>query len=159
MGYEAKQPVYLPITDYMELEFYLMDARPGVKPDAFVTELVHRWLTVEMERLALRKNGQAMRGYQWKNLFLPDGTRLRTSHCGISDFAKVIGDHIVSDDGASLTPSQFANRHANGRNAWRFVWVRFPGDDFWIRAANCRARADELRQRQSKTTILTSIVV
>jgi hypothetical protein len=31
-----------------------MDTRPGVKADAFVTELVHRWLTVEMERLALR---------------------------------------------------------------------------------------------------------
>jgi len=159
MTYEAKQPVYLPVTDYLELEFYLMDARPGVKPDAFVTELVHRWLAVEMERLALRKNGHAMRGYQWKNLFLPDGTSLRTSHCGVIDFAKVMGNRIVSDDGASLTPSQFANRHANGRNAWRFVWIRYPGDEYWIRAVNCRAHADALRLRQSKASLQPSITV
>jgi hypothetical protein len=44
MEYEPKQAVYLPIADYLELEFFLMDVRPGVKPDAFVTELVHRWL-------------------------------------------------------------------------------------------------------------------
>ncbi|MBB3121466.1 hypothetical protein [Pseudoduganella violacea] len=156
MGYEAKQAVYLPTTDYLELELYLMDTRPGVRLDAFVTELVHRWLAIEMERLALRKNGQAMRGYQWKDLFLPDGTHLRTSHCGIIDFAKVVGDHIVSDDGVSLTPSQFANRDSKGRNAWRFVWVRYPGDEYWIRAANCRVRTDELRLRQSKATLQAS---
>jgi hypothetical protein len=149
MEYEPKQAVYLPIADYLEPEFFLMDVRPGVKPDAFVTELVHRWLTVEMERLSLRKNGQAIHGYQWKNLFLPEGTSLRTSHRGVIEFAKVVGDHIVSEDGASLT-SQFANRHGKGRNAWRFIWVRYPGDEYWIRAANCRVRADELHLRQSK---------
>jgi len=159
MEYEPKQPVYLPVADYLELEFFLMDARPGVKPDAFVTELVHRWLAVEIERLSLRKNGHAMRGYQWKNLFLPDGTSLRTSHCGVIEFAKVVGDHIVSDDGTFLTPSQFANRHAKGRNAWRFVWVRYPGDEFWIRAASCRGRADELRLRQSKRFLQVSTMV
>jgi hypothetical protein len=52
-----------------------------VKPEAFVTELVQRWLAVEVERLALRMNGRAMRGYQWKNIFLPDGTNLRTTDC------------------------------------------------------------------------------
>ncbi len=87
-----------------------------------------------------------------KPVYLPDGTHLRTSHGGIIDFAKVIGDRIVSDDGTSLTPSQVANRHAKGRNAWRFVWVRYPGDEYWIRAANCRVRTDELRLRQSKAT-------
>jgi len=49
------------VADYLELEFFLMDARPGVKPDALVTELVHRWLAVEMERLSLRKNGRPCR--------------------------------------------------------------------------------------------------
>jgi len=68
-----------------------------------------------------------------------------------SEFAKVLGDRIVSDDGIPLTPSTFANRRANGRNAWRFVWLRFPGDEYWIRAADCRARTDELRLGQSKS--------
>jgi hypothetical protein len=66
MEYEPKQPVYLPILDFLNLEFHLMDTRPDMKPDAFVTELVKRWLATEMERLALRKNGMAMRGFQWR---------------------------------------------------------------------------------------------
>ena len=44
MTYEAKQAVYLPVADFLNLEFHLMDTRPVVKPDVFVTELVKRWL-------------------------------------------------------------------------------------------------------------------
>jgi hypothetical protein len=149
MGYEPKQAVHLPVTDFLNLELHLMDTRPGVKPEAFVTELVQRWMKIEMERLALRKNGTAMRGFQWESIFLPDGTNLRTSYRNTAEFAKVVGDHIVSDDGASLTPSLFANRHARGRNAWRFVWLRFPGDDYWVRADNCRTRFDAQLRIQS----------
>jgi hypothetical protein len=153
MGYEPKQAVYLPTSDFLNLEFHLMDTRPGVTPEAFVTELVQRWLAIEMERIALRKNGAAMRGFQWKKVFLPDGTSLRTSYCDTTEFAKVLGDSIVSDDGTSLTPSLFANRHAKGRNAWRFVWLRFPGDDYWVRAADCRVRLDDqLRIRSIRRT-------
>lgn len=156
MAYEAKHPIYLPLLDYQNLQFHLMDTRPGVKPDAFVAELVQRWLAIEMERLALRKNGQAIRGFQWKNVFLPDGTNLRTSYHDTIEFAKVIGDRILSDDGKSITPSLFANRHAKGRNAWRFVWLRFPGNDYWIRADNCRARFAEQRQNRAMLEIATS---
>lgn len=130
MTYEPKQAVLLPTADFLTLELHLMGTRPGVKPDAFVTELVQRWLAIETDRLAQNKNGRAMRGFQWKNTFLPDGTALRTTYGDTIEFAKVVGDHVVSDDGTSLTPSQFANRHARGRNAWRFVWLRFPGDDY-----------------------------
>jgi hypothetical protein len=54
MEYEPKQPVYLPTADYLQLDLFLMETRPGVKPDAFVTELVKRWLALEAERLSLR---------------------------------------------------------------------------------------------------------
>jgi len=149
MAFEAKQPIYLPVGDFLELQFHLMDTRPGVKPDAFVTELVQRWLAIEMERLALRKNGQAMRGFQWKNVFLPDGTSLRTSYQQTFEFAKVAGDRILADDGESVTPSLLANRHAKGRNAWRFIWLRFPGDDYWVRADAYRARFTEQQRRRA----------
>ncbi|OEZ59089.1 hypothetical protein [Duganella sp. HH105] len=141
MAYEAKQAIYLPAGDFLNLQFHLMDTRPDVKPDAFVTELVQRWLAIEMDRLATLRNGRALRGYQWKNVFLPDGTRLRTCYRHATEFAKVVGDRILSDDGETLTPSLFVNRYTTGRNAWRFVWLRFPGDDYWICAANCRMRA------------------
>lgn len=150
MTFEAKQAVYIPTLDYLDLEFFLMDTRPGVKPGDFVAELVKRWLATEKARLALR-NGQAMRGFQWKDVFLPEGTALRTSYCDMVEFAKVVGDRIVSDDNTLMTPSLFANRHAKGRNAWRFVWLRFPGNDYWIRAGHCRTHSEELAQMQSKT--------
>jgi hypothetical protein len=156
MEYEPKQPVYLPTADYLQLDLFLMETRPGVKPDAFVTELVKRWLALEAERLSLRKNGQALRGFQWKDVFLPEGTHLRTSYRETCEFAKVVGNQIVSDEGKLLTPSQFANLHADGRNAWRFVWLRFPGDDFWGRADNYRTRFDQLQRRRSKAKMAAS---
>ena len=159
MAYEAKQAVYLPVTDFLTLEFYLMDARPGVKPDAFVTELVNRWLAVEMERKSMRERGHAMRGFKWKNVFLPEGTALRTSYYGTIEFAKVVGNQVVAEDGAKLTPSQFANRRAKGRNAWRFVWLRFPGNDYWIRAGISRMRSHEQQSRPSKSEIELSNAV
>ncbi|MES2116112.1 MAG: hypothetical protein V4578_13235 [Pseudomonadota bacterium] len=30
MEYQAKQAVYLPVTDFLNLEFHLMDTRPGI---------------------------------------------------------------------------------------------------------------------------------
>ena len=156
MAYEAKQAIYLPVVDFLNLEFHLMDTRPGVKPDAFVTELVQRWLAIEMARLATRKNGRALRGFQWKNVFLPEGTHLRTCYLHTIEFAKVMGDRIRSDDGEYLTPSLFANRHTTGRNAWRFVWLRFPGDDYWIRADNCRTSLAAQLRRHAISEVGTS---
>ena len=95
-------------------------------------------------------DGPALRGFQWKTLFLPDGTILRTTHGENVEFAKVSGDRIVSEDGGTLTPSLFANRRAKGRNAWRFIWLRFPGGEAWIRADDCRARFDGHSLEQSK---------
>ncbi len=150
MGYEAKCPVHLPVGDFLELEFHLMDTQPGVTPDGFVTGLVQRWLAAERERLGLPKDGLSIHGFQWKTLFLPDATRLRTTHRDVIEFAKVTGDKIIADDGASVTPSSFANRHAQGRNAWRAIWLLFPGEEHWIRALDCRAHLDQRRRNQSK---------
>lgn len=142
MQYQPKQAVHLPTVDFLNLELHLLETRPGVKVDAFVTEMVKRWLAVDMERTALRNNGTAMRGFQWQTVFLPHGTRLKTRYRESVDFAEVVNDQIVTADGVPLTPSQFANRHARGRNAWRFVWLRFPGNDHWLRASSCRTRVN-----------------
>ncbi|MYM82171.1 hypothetical protein GTP44_09430 [Duganella sp. FT50W] len=78
------------------------------------------------------------RGYQWKQVFLPNGTELRAIHAGRSTYAKVEDEQILSD-GAPTTPSRLANLRGCGtRNAWRTVWLRFPGAPRWRRAADCR---------------------
>ncbi|AKU22556.1 hypothetical protein [Massilia sp. NR 4-1] len=78
------------------------------------------------------------RGYQWKRLFLPDGTLLRTAFRGRTRYAVVEGEHIVCDS-QPLTPSAFANLHGCGqRNAWRAIWLRLPGAADWALAHDCR---------------------
>ncbi len=79
-------------------------------------------------------------GYQWKQLFLPAGTRLRASFGGKPSFAVVVGDDVLFD-GQAVSPSGFANRHGSGnRNAWKAVWLRFPGSEQWLLADVCRAQ-------------------
>jgi len=143
MPYEPMQTIYIPYGDFLDLELHLLETRPGVKAKELVVELVKRWLATDKERLALLKDGPSMRGYQWKKVFLPDGTHLRTSHRQANEFAEVAGDRIISSTGEPLTPSQFANRHAKGRNAWRFIWLRFPGEEHWVRAFDYRERCNE----------------
>jgi hypothetical protein len=78
-------------------------------------------------------------GYQWKQLFLPEGTKLRASFGGQPYFAVVEGAQIKHGAHA-VSPSCFANLQGSGnRNAWKAVWLRFPGSVEWLLADTCRA--------------------
>jgi hypothetical protein len=73
----------------------------------------------------------ATRGYQWKSLFLPEGTLLRVCLRGQYTVALVVGDRIVFQ-GEHYSPRQFV-MHVTGqvRNAWLECWIRCPGDARW----------------------------
>ncbi|UTY56417.1 hypothetical protein [Massilia sp. erpn] len=105
----------------------------GDKAQAAVDEAVSAWLA------ALSAPDAAVHlGYQWKRLFLPDGTLLRAAFRGHTRYAVVEGEHIVCES-RSLTPSAFANLHGCGqRNAWRAIWLRRPGEADWFLARDCR---------------------
>jgi len=78
-------------------------------------------------------------GYQWKEVFLPDGTRLRTSFDHKQYFAMVAGAEIKYGEHA-ISPSCFANLYGSGnRNAWKSVWLRLPGSTEWLLADVCRS--------------------
>ncbi|WP_395399644.1 hypothetical protein ACHMW6_21165 [Pseudoduganella sp. UC29_106] len=78
-------------------------------------------------------------GYQWKQVFLPDGTRLRASFGGHNYFAQVEGGEIKYGEHA-MSPSRFANLQGSGnRNAWKAVWLCLPGSEEWLLADVCRA--------------------
>jgi hypothetical protein len=78
-------------------------------------------------------------GYQWKEVFLPEGTRLRASFGHQHYFAVVAGAEIRYD-GRALSPSCFANLQGSGnRNAWKTIWLRLPGSDQWLLADVCRS--------------------
>jgi len=81
--------------------------------------------------------GDLGKGYQWKQLFLPNGTELRSIYCGRSTYAVVDHEQILCD-GVPTTPSRLSNRHGCGtRSAWKTIWLRFPDSRRWQRADRC----------------------
>jgi len=47
-----------------------------------------------------------------------------------------------------ISPSKFANLHGSGnRNAWKVIWLRFPGSEQWVLADTCRTlqKAETMR--------------
>ena len=73
-------------------------------------------------------------GYQWKQVFLPEGTRLRASFARQPYYATVEGAEIRYGERA-VSPSCFANLQGSGnRNAWKAIWLRLPGSDEWLLA-------------------------
>jgi len=86
-------------------------------------------------------------GYQWKQVFLPEGTVLRASFDRQPYYAVVEGATIKYGQHC-LSPSAFANLQGSGnRNAWKAIWLRFPGCPDWVRGDECRAVRQALTAR------------
>lgn len=111
----------------------------AAKAEAALCDLILHWIaTTDAAPRPWADDDEPDDGYQWKQVFLPNGTELRAIHGGCSTYAKVEDEQILSE-GAPTTPSRLANLRGCGtRNAWRTVWLRFPGDTRWRRAADCR---------------------
>lgn len=105
--------------------------------EPFVCEAIRNYLRTpspEQEQPAAPTEA----GYQWKQVFLPDGTRLRASFDGEYYFAEVREGKVVYDE-LPMSPSRFANLRGSGnRNAWKAVWLRLPGRENWLLADICR---------------------
>ncbi|MET0322024.1 MAG: hypothetical protein ABW069_14995 [Duganella sp.] len=92
----------------------------------------------------------SMRGYQWKSLFLPEGTVLRSWSYSEHNYAEVVGDQIIHK-GRAVSPNQFAQSFARTtRNAWTDLFVRRPGDKKYAMACRLRDEAAKLAQQQQQ---------
>ena len=82
--------------------------------------------------------------YQWNELFLWNGTRIRMNYKGRNYYAEVRDEQIIFEEYA-YSPSQLASKFAAGtnRNAWRDLWIKERGSDRWVLADDLR------RQRRS----------
>ncbi len=93
------------------------------------------------------------RGYQWKELFLPDSTELRMECAGATFYAKVVGDDILYG-GRSVSPRGLTLAIAgDGRNAWRDLWLRLPGDRYWKRANHRRRDQERALAAQAQASL------
>ena len=103
-----------------------------------VSAAIEFWLA---EQTKMPDGGDpGVRGYQWKTLFLPEGTVLRSWSYGEYNYAKVEGDEIIHR-GEAVSPNQFAQSFSRAtRNAWSDLYIRRPGDKQFKLA--CRLRQE-----------------
>jgi hypothetical protein len=95
----------------------------------------------------------ATRGYQWKNLFLPDGTLLRTVFGGKNHHCIVENDRILYND-QSVSPGRFINAVGGvRRNAWRSIWILFPENKEWKLADTLRTRPRTPHARKPRHSV------
>ena len=117
----------------------------GGKQDvsAVINDAIELWMR-EQSKLNMNGDPASIRGYQWKSLFLPEGTQLRSWSYGEHNYALVVGDQIIHN-GKSVSPNQFAQSFARStRNAWTDLYVRRPEDKQFKLA--CRLRAELAQQ-------------
>lgn len=95
-----------------------------------------------------KRYGASGKGYQWKSLFLPNGTKIRMTYGGADHDAEIRHEQIVYEentedpDGKRYSPSSLARTIANGtaRNAWRDLYIQRPFDRDWIQADDARKK-------------------
>jgi hypothetical protein len=90
----------------------------------------------------------ATNGYQWKQLFLPNGTLLRTIFNGKNHHCRVEGDQIFYE-GRAMSPSGFVNAIGGiRRNAWKSLWILLPDTTTWKLADSLRTKRRPVRARK-----------
>lgn len=143
--------VSLPVDSHTlsRLIAHLRQSNSGPRDVAEVIVMaIDSWIAArEIGQLGADTDG--VRGYQWKSLFLPEGTVLRSWSYGEHNYARVEGDRIIHR-GRPVSPNQFAQSFARTtRNAWTDLFIRRPGDQrFHL--------ADCLRREQAKQAKLSA---
>jgi hypothetical protein len=108
---------------------------------------INQWIASERGQLTSIA-ATPTRGYQWKTLFLPDGTQLRITFGGDNFYARVREDAIIYQ-GRPVSPRQLAIAVCGkGRNAWRETWLLPPGERKWQSASLLRRQAGHQGQPQ-----------
>ena len=111
-----------------------------MSPAEAATIAINEWIAAEQGRFTNLAPTPG-RGYQWKSLFLPEGTELRMTCGGRSFLARVEGDAIWYQ-GQRVSPRQMTIAVAgDGHNAWRELWIRIPTDTRWRPASLLRREA------------------
>lgn len=133
----AARPVLVNKDALLALGAHLRDNASALSLTDAVALAIRAWLADNAGAVALTEPAQsadaqadahaASRGYQWKELFLPEGTALRMRYGDEVHHACVTGDAIVYR-GRRVSPRQLTLAIAgDGRNAWRDLSLRLPG--------------------------------
>jgi hypothetical protein len=140
------QPVSVPIA--LPTLRALLDYQAEHASEEDFSDLVDR---ICREWLA-RQHGP--RGYLWKTVLLPDGSRLRITSLHRAHFAAIVGGELIYE-GVSMSPNQFARASLGTvRNAWEAILVQLPGERNWTPASRLRYFAEaEARRKANREAV------
>jgi hypothetical protein len=124
--------VEVPTLLYLDLGAYLRRSGDTRTPGDLVAAALKNWLNYKAQKETL--------GYQWKDVFLPDGTELRMRYRGAYHYASVKRDQLIYC-GDVVSPCGFTLMVAGTvRNPWRDLWIRRNYHELWTRAGTWRAK-------------------
>lgn len=138
---ETQSHISVPIPTglFLDLATFLRSKGDPRDPVSCVASAIDYWLDNadwKPELYSKRKT----HGYQWKGLFLPDGTELRMQYKNTYFYAKVVSDELIYE-GTPTSPANLANTIAStSRNAWRDLWIKRPEDNEWMLADEQRKK-------------------
>lgn len=147
-----------PTAALRHLSAFLQEIKSELTVEQAATIAINQWITAARGQPA-NIGLPPMRGYQWKSLFLPEGSGLRMYLDGQFHYAQVDGDKLLYQ-GRAVTPHSFTTACGGRcRNAWRDVWVLLPGERQWQPASELRRICEqELARRQLAPTEAASPV-
>lgn len=127
----------IPTEDFLDLVEFLRQSGDQRDPVHVIWAAIDYWMDNANWKPELLAKSRLL-GYQWKSLFLPDGTEVRMQYKGSYSYARVEGDRLMYD-GKQISPGSLAKTVAGGsRNAWRDLWIKRPSDTDWALAVDLR---------------------
>lgn len=134
----------IPTVQFLALNDFLRKANSDKDPVEPISMAIDYWLdnaTWKQDVLMPKTVHNTDKGYHWKTIFLPHGTKLRMKYKNEWHYAEILGDKVVFG-GEESSPSAFVNKATGtSRNAWRDIWIKRPQDQGWIFAETLRKQA------------------
>ena len=129
------------VSGYIEHSVQSFLERTEGDADIWSAEYIQKLYDQEDEAF-LEKYGNPERGYQWQTVFLPNGTKVWMSYKSQDSYAEIRHGKLHYGEEVMSSPSQFASRVAGNtnRNAWRDLYIKFPGEGSWKLASSLRRR-------------------
>jgi hypothetical protein len=136
------KPIYVALSPdtYFELSQFLATQGAADDPTDVIELAVSYWIenAAWKQDALIPSRQEAQRGYRWKTLFMPSGTKLRMRYKGQYHYAEVVGDELHAD-GKPTSPAEFTHKVTNtSRNAWRDIEILRPTDKVWRLADTLR---------------------
>lgn len=139
--------VPVPTKLFLELSALLRAKGSDRDPVDAVSAAIEYWMsdygwagesTASTSSSGLTNEIEKLDGYWWKTVFIPNGSRARTTYKGRTYFADVTPDGLLFGNKTTSPSGLMWEITGGARNAWRDIEFKFPNSDKWVLADQLR---------------------